>query len=142
MADTLIDSTLDACDLARIFNNSLEFSRRVIVMTQIFRSLTGHDMEQISGYRTCRQQEALGARGRPAAPCDISTHTSCPATGGDFRLGGLFDSDFVKAQFGSAAIQAGLRWGGGSPERDVQVAPGVTLKIPSDWNHLDLGRRK
>jgi len=134
MPERVIDPFTDACDLAIQFGNSLEFSERVIVMTQIFRNLTGHDVEQISGYRTCRQQEALGARGRPAAPCDVSTHTSCPATGGDFRLPGLSDTRVLKSLFASSAIQAGLRVGGGSP-----IDPETNLH--TDWNHLDLGRR-
>lgn len=118
------------------FGVSRDLAERVLRFADFFRATTGHDVEAISGYRTCAQQEALGRRGRPAAPCDISTHTTCPATGMDFRLGGLFDSDFVKLLFGGAAIRAGLRWGGGSPERQTEFGA-----IPSDWQHLDLGRR-
>jgi len=134
MPEVLITALTDPCELVAQMGVSGELAARVVRAALIFRSLTGHDFEAISGFRTCRQQEQLAARGRPAAPCDVSTHTSCPATGMDFRLGGLFGSDVVKSLFGSAAVQAGLRWGGGSP-LDPET------NIPSDWNHVDLGPR-
>lgn len=87
----------------------------------------------ISGYRTCTQQQALGKAGRPAAPCGLSTHVSCPATGVDVWPG-IAVTDVVKANLGAAAVPLGFRWGGGSP-----VDPNTG--IPSDWNHLDLGPR-
>lgn len=134
MADLLLTQLTAVCKVQQEFQVSLELATRVLRMAEFFRQTTGHDFEMISGYRTCRKQMMLGRRGRPAAPCDISTHTSCPATGADFRLPGLFDTDVVKSLFGGAAIRAGLRWGGGSP-----VDP--KTNIPSDWNHVDLGRR-
>lgn len=141
MAEVSLEKYSEPCDIARQMGISIEFAVKVIVMADFFRAITGHSIEMISGYRSCAQQEALGRAGRPAAPCDVSTHTACPATGGDFRLPGLSDTDFLKMQFGSAALRAGLRWGGGSPERDVVVLGRVIGRIPSDWNHLDLGRR-
>lgn len=86
----------------------------------------------ISGFRTCEEQQRLEAQGRPAAPCDVSTHTSCPATGADLQPS-VAVNDYVKAQLGVSAALAGLRWGGGSP---------VSREgIPVDWNHVDLGPR-
>lgn len=88
----------------------------------------------ISGYRSPEKQRALAAEGRPAAPVDRSTHTSCPATGADVWPG-IAVTRVVQAQLGEAAVVAGLRWGGGSP-----VSP--TTGIPSDWNHVDMGPRR
>lgn len=141
MPEIVLTPLLDPCELIRTMGVSSEFATKAIAFADRFRGTTGQDVEMISGYRSCRKQQMLGRRGRPVAPCDVSTHTSCPATGGDFRLPGLFDSDFIKLQFGNAAILSGLRWGGGSPEREVTVAGRVIGNIPSDWNHLDLGRR-
>jgi len=86
----------------------------------------------ISGYRTPDQQEALKREGRPAADPSVSTHLSCPAGGADVRLD-VAVTDAVKATFGRLAVEAGLRWGGGSPVDQNG--------IPSDWNHVDLGPR-
>ena len=134
MSELLVTALTQPCELVLEFGVSQELAERVVMGLAFFRSTTGHDVEAISGFRTCRQQEALGRRGRPAAPCDISTHTSCPATGMDFRLPGLYETDLIKSLFGGAMIRAGLRWGGGSPE-DPET------NIPSDWPHVDLGRR-
>jgi len=88
----------------------------------------------ISGYRTCLEQQALAAAGRPAASCDRSTHTSCPSTGADIWIeGGRSGSLIDVIDLGLAAEREGLRWGGGSA-RDQSG-------IPFDWNHLDLGPR-
>lgn len=141
MSEITITGLTDACELQQVMGVSSGLATKVIRFTELFRNLTGHDVEAISGYRSCRKQEMLGARGRPAAPCDVSTHTSCPATGMDFRLPGLSDTDLLKMQFGNTAVLAGLRWGGGSPERLVRVGGRVIGSIPSDWNHLDEGRR-
>lgn len=87
----------------------------------------------ISGYRTPEQQEELIREGRPAAPVELSTHTTCPATGADVRVA-TFPTDAIKATWGRIATEHGLRWGGGSPRDD--------RGIPSDWNHVDLGPRQ
>jgi len=86
----------------------------------------------ISGFRTVERQLELRDEGRPAADPQVSTHCSCPATGADLRIDGLSPGNYEKTLFGSAAVRAGLRWGGGSPLVD---------NIPSDWNHVDLGPR-
>ena len=87
----------------------------------------------ISGYRSPEKQRQLKYEGRPAAPVDRSTHTSCPATGADVWPG-IAVTRVVQAQLGEAGTIAGLRWGGGSPV-DPQTG------IPSDWNHFDMGPR-
>lgn len=112
---------------------SCELATRLAQMERVFQNDTGHLLEVFSGFRTCEDQERLRREGRPAAPCDRSTHTTCPATGADVRPQGVFPSDQVKQQFGAAATLAGLRWGGGSPTDD--------RGIPTDWNHVDLGPR-
>ena len=90
------------------------------------------DVFIISGYRSCEEQQALAAAGRPAADCHLSTHVAtCPATGADVKLS-VPALPMIQAQFGQAVVFAGLRWGGGSP---VDPETG----IPSDWNHVDLG---
>lgn len=103
-------------------------------MDRLFRERTGHDLEVISGYRTPEAQKALAKRGRPAAPVPLSNHTICPARGADLRIVGAIPSQEMKKEFGRAAEDAGLRWGGGSA-RDADG-------IPSDWNHVDLGPRR
>jgi len=92
---------------------------------------TGKTADIISGFRTDAEQIALGRSGRPTAPVDLSTHTTCPATGIDIRLTGLV-TDTDKRIFGRIAESFGFRWGGGSQFVDL---------IPLDWNHLDLGPR-
>lgn len=106
---------------------------RLLTMEQEFRRLTGHDLEVISGFRSRREQDALRQEGRPAAPDALSTHRTCPATGADLRVQGMFPGTAVRQYFGTAAVLARLRWGGGS-EPDSRG-------IPSDWNHVDLGPR-
>lgn len=83
----------------------------------------------ISGWRSAEVQAGLPH----AAPDALSTHRSCPATGADLWLSTTADNA-LKLKFGLAAQRAGLRWGGGSP-----IDPNT--QIPSDWNHVDLGRR-
>ena len=95
---------------------------------------TRHPIQVISGFRTDRKQRDLGRRGRPAAPINISTHTSCPATGMDLRIVGI-PVRVEKHILGRIAVFNGLRWGGGSP-----INPETLL--PSDWNHFDLGPRR
>lgn len=105
---------------------------RLFDMEARFQQATGRELTIISGLRSCTRQLELELEGRPAADCDVSNHTVCPARAADLRIGGLTTRS-LKAEFGRAAIEAGLRWGGGSP-----VDSGG---IPSDWNHVDLGRR-
>jgi len=85
----------------------------------------------ISGARSCEHQEALRESGRPAVDCSRSTHVApCPATGADvWPTIGVDDA--VKVAIGRAALETGVRWGGGSSLD--------SLLIPTDWNHLDLG---
>lgn len=124
-------ATADPCRLSREWRISLELSERLVSMATTFEG-TGHGLQIISGYRTCEEQQLLGERGRPAAPCDVSTHVSCPATGADLRVSG-FATRQLKLELGRAAQLAGLRWGGGSEIQDG---------IPLDWNHVDLGPRR
>lgn len=103
-----------------------------LLQRNLFRTQTGRDVSIISGARTCAEQERLGEQGRPTAPCDLSNHVvdpGCLATALDLRVEG-FPARAVKAELGRAGIEAGFRWGGGSPVEDG---------IPSDWNHFDLG---
>lgn len=94
----------------------------------------------ISGARSRAEQEQLSREGRPTADFNLSTHASetengCPrlATGADLWPD-VAVVPLVKAHFGTAAVFAGLRWGGGS---SIDPETG----IPSDWNHVDLGPR-
>jgi len=86
----------------------------------------------ISGFRTKEHQERLIREGR-GAPVNLSTHTTCPATGADLACG-IAVTDVVKATLGEAATACGLRWGGGS-------TPDPNTGIPWDWQHVDLGPR-
>jgi len=93
---------------------------------------TRHDVEIISGWRTASKQASLGRAGRPAAPDQVSTHRSCPATGVDVRLGFL-PTRVLKATWGRIVVFNGLRWGGGGAVDDGG--------IPLDWAHVDRGPR-
>jgi len=86
----------------------------------------------ISGWRTEQEQRRLGRTGRPAAPDDLSTHRSCPATGVDISLG-IAPTRVQKAIWGRIATLNGLRWGGGGAVDDGG--------IPLDWQHVDRGPR-
>lgn len=86
----------------------------------------------ISGWRSAEEQRGLELEGRPAAPDELSTHRSCPATGADISLPIAAD-DSAKLEFGRLATLLGLRWGGGGPI-DARG-------IPVDWPHVDLGPR-
>ena len=123
----------DCWEVAKEWSIRGELAIRLAHMERIFKNATGHDLQIISGFRTCAKQMDLGTQGRPAAPCELSTHVICPAMGADLRVAGAFPSRTVKQAFGNSAVLAGLRWGGGS-ERDENG-------IPSDWNHVDLGPR-
>lgn len=126
----LITAITDPCDIVRRWTVTPEVAARAVMMTR----LVPFDLTIISGYRTPERQQELAREGRPAAPVDLSNHTSCPATALDFRLS-VTPTTEVKQMFGRGAVEAGFRWGGGSP---VDPETGV----PSDWNHVDLGRRR
>jgi len=119
----------DPCLLADRWGLSVRLADRLVAFS---RDAPDLGLMIISGARTCEEQTALAARGRPAVACDKSTHTECPATGAD-----LWTTPTpvrpVKARFVAAGTFARLRVGGGSPIDDVG--------IPSDWNHVDLGPR-
>lgn len=97
-----------------------------------FEEETRREVWITSGYRTKAEQDALRSEGRPAAPDNVSTHRSCPATGIDISLGFL-PTRVQKAIWGRHVVMQGLRWGGGGPVDD--------LGIPDDWQHVDRGRR-
>jgi len=126
------DQTPDSLQLK--WGISDDLACRVMRMAYRFRELTGHELIVISGFRSCEEQNELAERGRPAAPCDVSNHVRCPATAVDLIIAGSVRATReLRLNFGAAAIEAGLRWGGGSPIDDDG--------IPSDWNHVDLGPR-
>jgi len=106
--------------------------RRFVVSADDFQRETLRDVRIISGLRTRAEQEQLRRSGRPAAPDDVSTHRSCPATGIDVSLGPA-PTRIMKAIWGRVAVMNGLRWGGGG-----EVDPGG---IPLDWGHVDMGPR-
>jgi len=117
------------CDLSRRWLIHPELARRLVTLA----ARAPFPVQIISGYRSPAKQKALRQEGRPAAPVDLSTHTSCPATGADVWPG-VAVTRVVQAQLGEAGVIAGLRWGGGSP---VDPSTG----IPTDWNHFDMGPR-
>ena len=124
-------------DLIKRWGISVPFAARLHQVLEHFRWETGLEIEVISGFRTIEEQNQLTRDGRPTALSPyLSTHTSCPATGADIRIGGpLYHVvPAVKATFGRLAVFYGLRWGGGSA---IDSATG----IPSDWNHVDMGPR-
>jgi len=104
---------------------------RVVRSADDYALETRGTIEIISGYRTKTEQEALARRGRPAAPDDLSTHRSCPATGVDVSLGFL-PTRVQKAIWGRIAVMNGLRWGGGGEQYGG---------IPLDFGHVDRGPR-
>lgn len=120
-------------DIVRRWLVTPDLAQRLVVMIREFEKITGHRLQIISGHRSCAEQYRLRREGRPAAPCELSTHVICPAEGADLRIPGVFPTSHIKQEFGAAAILAGLRWGGGSEEDD--------RGIPSDWNHVDTGPR-
>lgn len=120
-------------ELVRGWKVTPEVAIRFLLMRTLFEQQTGHELSIISGYRSPEHQRCLGRQGRPAAPVDVSNHTSCPATALDLRISGL-PTQALKAELGRAAIEAGFRWGGGSSVDDTG--------IPSDWPHVDLGPRQ
>lgn len=130
MIPQLLESTVDPCELAERWMISYQLALR---LTRLPGALP-FGIQIISGYRTPQEQEELLKEGKGAAPVDVSTHTSCPATGADLWPT-IAVTNVVKATFGAAVTYAGLRWGGGSP---VDPETG----IPVDWNHVDLGPRQ
>lgn len=121
----------DPCELARVWTISIDLAVHLVQMAQRFHQATGHELFMRSGHRSCAEQLQLEQRGRPAAPCELSTHVICPAIGADLDMDG-YPANALRVAFGDAAMQSGLRWGGGSPAENG---------IPSDWNHVDLGPR-
>jgi len=124
----------DPCELAPRWGISLQLAARLSLASErIERAGLGVPLI-ISGFRTCEEQLALAEAGRPAAPCDKSTHTRCPATGADVWLSSADDTsstDGIKLAAVAIAESVGLRVGGGGP-----VKPNG---LPVDWNHWDLG---
>ena len=110
----------------------------------------------ISGFRTIAEQIELAQQGRPAADPQLSTHTTCPATGVDLRLNDHMDPENdigdrgLWLAVGEIAESIGLRWGGGSANatwwrpQDAPRIAGTRVRdyYPSDFNHFDLGPRK
>lgn len=128
MIAQLLTPDLDPCMIADRWIIAPELASRLLDMTDRL----PFQVQLISGFRDREEQEALIREGR-GAPFDVSTHTSCPATGADLWPT-IHVTDVVKAELGAAATYAGLRWGGGS-------TPDPQTGIPWDWNHVDLGPR-
>lgn len=124
----------DFCELARKWTLSQSLALALVQMDEHTRTYFGFGLKIISGHRSIQTQKLLKEQGRPAADPEVSTHTSCPATGADL-FPTVMVTRVVKAQLGAAARYAGLRWGGGSPQ-DPETG------IPSDWNHVDEGPRQ
>lgn len=122
----------DSCEIARRWRVSPQVMDKVIRAANDFWQETRGDVRIISGYRTQAEQGHLEREGRPAAPDNLSTHRSCPATGVDVSLGYL-PTRVQKAIWGRIVVMNGLRWGGGGA-----VDSGG---IPIDWGHVDNGPR-
>jgi len=116
---------------------SLELAERLVRASQDFASTADNilNVSIISGLRTIAEQNRLRVEkgGANVADNRLSTHLACPATGADIRIS-VFPTRTIKLRWLAAARLAGLRTGGGST---VDPETG----IPSDWNHVDLGRR-
>ena len=123
----------DPCELAGRWGVSADTMERVVLSAQQYTQETALPVDIVSGFRTARAQERLGAAGRPTAPDEVSTHRSCPATGVDISLG-LFPTRVQKAIWGRVVTMNGLRWGGGGGVDDGG--------IPVDWQHVDRGPRR
>jgi uncharacterized protein YcbK (DUF882 family) len=122
----------DPCEIAYVWQIDERLAKRIVRAADLFLMMQRSPVWVISGYRTFREQKALGRMGRPTAPVGVSTHTTCPATGADISLGTLPSMERKKL-WGSLVQLEGLRWGGGSSLDDNG--------IPSDWQHIDLGPR-
>lgn len=125
--------TTDPCALSLEWLLDPELAKRVVLAAYYFSAATGRELEVISGFRTCDRQRELEEQGLPAAPCELSNHTICPARAVDVRFEG-YPARVLVIALGVAATAAGLRWGGGGPTDDDGV--------PVDWRHLDLGPRQ
>jgi len=121
----------DPCVLASTWGVDAGVMSRVFLAAELYTNFTRSPVWIISGARTRLQQMRLGRTGRPAAPDELSTHRSCPATGVDISLGAI-PSREKKLFWGQMVEANGLRWGGGSE---------LTDGIPSDWRHVDVGPR-
>jgi len=127
-------SESNACDLSSVWMVDPDVMARVVRAAVQMEAETGQPVWIISGARSESKQDELRRRGRPTAAPGVSTHTSCPATGVDVRIGFL-PTKVTKIIWGRIAVFEGLRWGGGS-KVDPQTG------IPSDWNHVDVGPRR
>ena len=123
----------DPCVLSEIWGVDVDVMTRVFRAAELYTNFTRSPVWIISGARTRFEQRQLRRSGRPAAPDELSTHRSCPATGVDISLGALPSTE-KKLFWGQMAQSNGLRWGGGS-EVDSRG-------IPSDWRHVDRGPRR
>lgn len=128
---------LEGCSLSFEWGLDHFFAIRLAGAFQEIRFfLAQTEVRIISGRRSRQLQASIEG----SAPFSLSTHADtdrngCPrlSTGADLALA-VFPTTNVKATVGSILHRHGLRWGGGSP---VDPATG----IPSDWNHVDAGRR-
>ena len=124
---------MTACEIEVEWRVLPELAEKIALLLTRARSELGITVRIISGYRSVAKQMELKRQGRPAAPPDVSNHTTCPARAVDLSLG-FAPTNVQKATLGRIATEIGLRWGGGS---SVDPRTG----IPSDWNHFDLGPR-
>lgn len=125
--------TQDPCVVAPMWRISLDLARRGHRVARRAEASGLGLLVIISGFRTCDQQADLEASGRPAASCDRSTHTWCPASGMDVWLSSAAENRGVRLALLTMAEAEGLRVGGGGPV-DAEG-------LPVDWNHWDLGPR-
>lgn len=147
-----LDSQQAVCEFAGKWMLSYELAFRLQKMQELFE--VGFLMI-ISGYREPQHQLDMIKSGDATLAPEKSTHCSCPATGADlepqlgpagfflpawagplyFGIVHLDPTEQVKALMGSAAVHAGLRWGGGAAvDRN-----GIPIK--NEWRHVDLGPR-
>lgn len=129
----MIDVDELACSLGQDWGLSRELSFKLAAVMERWEEETRMGIHVLSGMRTRAEQEALIRAGAPAAPVELSTHTTCPSQGADLGFA-AFVTTTMKGRFGLIVTENGLRWGGGSP---VDPSTG----IPSDWNHVDTGPR-
>jgi len=129
---THIDQATDWCRLAQTWLISNELAQRLVEMTRRL----PFGLWIYSGYRSPEdQQQLVNDPEKTAAAVDLSTHTTCPATGADITPD-VEATRAIKAEMGAVAIQVGLRWGGGAPVDDVGIPVGA------EWHHVDLGPRR
>lgn len=121
------------CEIATRWGVDLRVMSALHTAAVEFEQETGRQVRIHSGYRTKAEQDALRARGRPAADDSKSTHRSCPATGVDITLG-IWPNVTLKAIWARILRMNGLRMGGGSP-----LGPD---HLPTDWQHVDAGPRR